>query len=115
MIICNTKIKIKPLSVNSSWQGRRFKTRAYEDFERSLFYLLPTIVDREPYSPKTPLELHIEAGIPTSMDLSNILKLIEDVLQKRYGFNDRYVEKIIMNKKRVKKGEEYLIISLFTR
>ena len=115
MVICNTTIKIKPLSINKAWQGRRFKTKEYEVFERSLFTLLPTIIDREPYEAKTPLELHIEAGLPPLMDLSNVLKLIEDVLQKRYGINDRYVMKIIMDKVVVKKGEEYIKISLFTR
>jgi len=33
--------KIKLLSVNECWQGRRFKTSAYKDYEKILMYTLP--------------------------------------------------------------------------
>ena len=37
------KIKIKPLSVNKAWQGKRFKTREYKSYEELLLYLFPTL------------------------------------------------------------------------
>jgi len=38
------RINYKPLSVNEAWQGKRFKTKAYKDYEKSLMLLLPKIV-----------------------------------------------------------------------
>ena len=38
------RIKIKPLSVNDAWQGRRFKTDNYKKYERDLMLILPSSV-----------------------------------------------------------------------
>jgi len=98
------KIKIKPLSVNVAWKGRRFKTDEYKAYEEALMYLLP------PMSvPKKRLKLSLLVGFSSKLsDLSNCLKLFEDILQKRYEFNDKDVFEIHMEKEIVKKGEEYI-------
>ncbi len=99
-----TRVNLKPLSVNKAWRGRRFKTPEYKTFERSLLLMLP-----KGKAPQGKLELNLELGFSSKLsDLSNPLKLIEDILQKKYGFNDRNVFRIVMNKKLVKKGEEYI-------
>lgn len=97
-------LKIKPLSVNECWQGKRFKTKAYLKYEKDLLLILPKIKMPEP-----PFEIYFEVGFSNKgSDLSNILKPFEDILQKQYRFNDNQVYSISMKKKIVKKGNEYI-------
>jgi Holliday junction resolvase RusA-like endonuclease len=98
------KINIKPLSVNCAFQGRRFKTPAYKQYERDVTALLrPCTV------PEGNIHLTIEAGFSrTQSDIDNIAKPFIDILQKKYGFNDSRIYKLTLIKQIVKKGSEYL-------
>ena len=43
-------IDIKPLSVNEAWQGRRYKTPKYKQYQETLLWLLPKIkIPKPPY------------------------------------------------------------------
>ena len=96
------KIDIKTLSVNKCWQGRRFKTKIYKNYEEELLWILPKMK-----IPKGKLKLKIEVGFKNKLsDIDNILKPFIDILQKKYGFNDRDIYKIEIEKKIVKK--EYI-------
>jgi Holliday junction resolvase RusA-like endonuclease len=98
------KIKIKPLSVNMCWRGRRFKTPNYQSYEKELFFLLPKIK-----FPIGKIALDIEAGLSSkNADIDNIAKPFIDVMQKKYGFNDKNIYKLTLTKIDVKKGEEYV-------
>lgn len=35
------EIKIRPISVNTCWQGRRYRTPAYDDFIKEALFLMP--------------------------------------------------------------------------
>ncbi len=98
------RIEIKPLSVNECWMGRRFKTPKYKQYESDLLLLL------KPYEiPSGKLEIWINIGFSSSMsDLDNILKPFIDILQKKYGFNDNRIYKMVVEKETVKKGQEYI-------
>jgi len=41
----NFVLKIKPLSVNEAFKGRRFKTDKYDAFIQKMFYILPKEID----------------------------------------------------------------------
>lgn len=98
-------IKIKPLSSNKAWQGRRFKTPEYKAYEQHLGYLLPA---RYPI-PKGDLKIMIEVGFSNKLsDLDNPVKSFLDILQKKYEFNDNRIVEIHLYKKIVKKGEDYI-------
>ena len=98
------QIKIKLLSINQAWQGRRFKTKAYHDFEKELFYLLP-----KQKIPEGKLELYLKFGFSSKLsDIDNPVKIVQDVMQKKYQFNDRDIYKLVIEKEIVKKGKEYL-------
>ena len=102
------KLNIKPLSVNKAWKGRRFKTNDYKRFEHDLLLILPAIDVS-----KSKLKLSLELGFSNKLsDLSNPLKLVEDILAKKYGFNDRMIYQISMEKEIVKKGQEYIKFNL---
>ena len=101
-------INIKPLSINECFQGRRFKTKTYKQFEKDLSFLLPTIT-----IPDGNLKLSIEWGFSNkSSDTDNPTKPFQDILQKKYGFNDSRIYELSLKKSIVKKGSEYIKFEL---
>jgi len=103
------KIKIRPLSVNSCWQGKRFKTNNYKIYEKEISYLLnswkPTIFEK--------MYLKIKFGFSSSLsDIDNPIKPLADILQKKYGFDDKNIFKLKVEKEIVKKGEEYIYLNI---
>lgn len=101
----STSIEVKPLSVNKVWQGRRFKTQDYKNYEELLMGLLPDDVE----VPEGKLELHLNWGFSSSAsDWDNPIKPFQDILQKKYDFNDNRVFRAIVEKEIVPKGEEYI-------
>ena len=102
------KLKIKALSVNECWQGRRFKTKKYKNYEDTLLFLLP-----HKKMPTGKLALKIKVGLSSRLaDLDNIAKPFIDIIQKKYGFNDRNIFELVLTKDIVKKGEEYISFDL---
>ena len=90
------------MSVNTAWKGKRFKTDDYKQYERDLGLLLPKEV-------KITNTLHLEFGFSSKLaDIDNPVKPFIDILQKKYGFNDRDLKNLIIQKEIVKKGEEYI-------
>lgn len=97
-------LKIKPLSVNQVWAGKRFKTKAYKDYEEELLWILPDMD-----IPSGKLKLVVEFGFSSKLaDLDNPLKPFIDILQKKYGFNDKDIFELNVKKVLVKKGKEYI-------
>ena len=117
------KVEIKPLSVNKVWQGKRFKTQDYKDYEEELFYVLPNKsefkntlakIDKKVKNDKiTKLIVFLEFGFSNkASDIDNPVKPFLDILQKKYEFNDKDVFKLSLEKKLVKKGEEYVAFTI---
>jgi len=103
-------LPIKALSINSAFQGRRFKTPEYSSYEKKVLGMLPKIkLDGAPY------ELTMEFGLSSKLqDLDNNFKLLIDCLVKKYNFDDREIFSIIAKKKIVNKGSEYIKFKLNT-
>ena len=99
------RIKIKPLSVNGCWQGRRYKTKEYLAYEKMLLLMLPPKVH---IPEKGKLDIYLEFGMSGAMDYDNPVKPFQDVLQKKYKFNDNRIYKATIVKVKVKRGEEYI-------
>lgn len=98
------KIQIKPLSVNECWRGRRFKTPKYIKYQDDVFLLLPAM---PAFPKKAKLSLTISVEVSTrNADVDNICKPFIDILQNKYGFNDRDVYVLSIQKHIVKKGCE---------
>jgi len=107
------RIHIKPMSVNKVWQGKRFKTPAYKSYEVELMALLPKNLQIDF---KGDLSVEIVFGFSSKLaDIDNPLKPLLDVLQKYYGFNDRQITKIIVEKEIVKKGDEFIDVKINTK
>lgn len=102
-------IKIKPLSVNKCWQGRRFKTPTYKAYEKQVMALLPDDIQ----VPEGKLSLFIRWGLSSKLsDWDNPVKPFQDILQKHYEFDDRYIYLAMIEKIDVDKGEEFIEFQL---
>ena len=101
-------INIKPLSVNEVWKGRRFKTDKYKIYESAVLLMLPKIAIVPP-----PYRLNIVVGFSNkASDIDNILKPFLDILQKKYGINDKHIEVLHIEKQIVKKNNEFICFEL---
>lgn len=101
------KIDVKPLSVNSCWQGKRFKTDAYKAYEKEMLLKLPKIK-----VPDGKLTLNLEFGVSNvCQDIDNGAKPFIDILQKKYWFNDRDIWQLNITKTKVAKGQEFVKFS----
>lgn len=101
------QLNVRPLSVNEAWQGKRYKTRKYSLFEREMLLKLPACkID-------SCAELYFRFGFSSKLsDIDNPVKMVLDCLQKKYGFNDRDIFRLTIEKEIVKKGDEYIYIEI---
>ena len=98
-------IPVKPMSVNKAYLGRKRKSGEYRQYGRVVLSTLPcgTIPDRGNF------QIHFTFGFSNSLsDVDNPVKPFLDLLQKKYSFNDNRVYRITVDKKLVKKGEEFI-------
>tara|TARA_R110000851_G_scaffold32836_1_gene87792 strand:- start:283 stop:609 length:327 start_codon:yes stop_codon:yes gene_type:complete len=98
------KLDIKPLSVNQAWQGKRFKTPKYNKYINDMLMILPSfkVTDEK-------MELYIRFGLSSkNADIDNPLKCFIDCLQKKYGFNDKNIYKLTVEKVDTAKGKEFI-------
>jgi len=103
------RVDIKPLSVNEAWKGRRFKTDAYKKYEKDVLKQLKPM-----NIPDGELEIVIQVGFSNKgSDIDNIAKPFIDILQKKYGFNDSRAYALVLLKRIVPKGQEYISFSIF--
>jgi hypothetical protein len=99
------KIEIKPLSINKAWKGRRFKTKEHVNYCKRIELLLPNDIF---VPPKIDLFVEYEFGISKAFDIDNPKKIFQDLLSKKYNFNDNRIMKEFTTKVVVKKGNEYI-------
>lgn len=96
-------IGIKPLSVNAAYRGRRFNTKEHIYWERVVLSSLPVIK-----IPVPPYQINFNFGLSSSAaDGDNCIKIAQDVIAKKYGFNDKMIKKWIVEVIKVPKGKEF--------
>jgi len=106
-----TGLKIKALSVNQAYRGRRFISAKYHQYKRDVSLILPKNLK----IPDGPLEIYFRFGVARlNCDVDNPVKPFLDILQSQYGFNDSRVQKITSEKEKVKTGEEYIIFDVIS-
>jgi len=102
-------VMVKPLSVNEAWKGQRFQTDRYKRYTRELLRVLPSIKINEP-----PYTLTLEFGFSNgASDIDNPVKCFVDIMQKKYGFNDKDITELNIKKKLVDEGKEYIRFSIW--
>lgn len=84
------------MSVNRAWQGRRFKTPEYHDYEREVSLLLP----RGHVGGMVEIFYTFHLKHHKTTDASNLIKLLEDVMVKKGLIeDDRFVYKFHVEKR----------------
>jgi len=96
---------IKPLSVNCAYRGRKFKTPAYKSFEKEMILMLPK--SNQKFSDMIRIDFFFGFSSPLA-DIDNPVKPTMDILQKKYGFNDKQVFEMNVRKCIVPKGKEFI-------
>lgn len=98
------RLNIKPLSVNQAWKGKRFKTDDYKRYEYLCLMML------RPFKvPTGQLKLELNFGFSSkASDLDNPVKCFQDILSKKYDFDDKRIYEIAAKKVDVKKGSEFI-------
>lgn len=103
------RLDVKSLSVNKCWQGRRFKTTDYKDYERTLLEELPD--PAEDFVFNQPLHLNMIFGLSNmAADIDNGIKPLQDILQKKYEFDDKWVFSMEIDKYMVPRGREFMFV-----
>ena len=98
------RVNIKPLSVNDAWQGRRFKSDKYKVYEFALLLILRPLT-----LPDAPYEAFYTFGLSSiQSDFDNPVKPLQDILSKKYKFNDKLIMKATIEKIKVDKGHEFI-------
>lgn len=107
----NHTIKIKPLSVNECFKGKRYRTVKYDVFIRNMLFLLPINLK---IPDETNIKLAIEFGFSSkASDIDNCCKSFIDCLVKKYKVDDRYIYEMHVFKSIVKKGDEYIKFKVY--
>lgn len=107
----NYTLKIKPLSVNEAFQGKRFKTDKYNCFIQKMHFLLPMSIL---IPDEKNIKLAIEFGFSSkASDIDNCLKTFIDCLVKKYSFDDRQIYELHVFKTIVKKGDEFIKFKVY--
>ena len=89
-------IQTKPLSVNRIWQGRRFKTREYLDYEKELLYGLPR---QKTISGDVKVSIDFYLKSVKRSDIDNYAKPLLDILvKKKYIEDDRKIIELNLRK-----------------
>jgi Holliday junction resolvase RusA-like endonuclease len=105
ILLFSDRVEVKPLSVNQAWQGKRFKSKDYQNYEKEVLFKLHP----HTFIVKTPIELNLLVGVSNAAsDADNVVKPFVDILQKKYGFDDKYIYRLVVEKVIVKKGAEFI-------
>jgi Holliday junction resolvase RusA-like endonuclease len=98
-------VNIKALSVNSCYQGKRFKNNNHKVYVENVLSQLP----KEYKVNEAPYKLTLEFGLSSKLqDLDNCIKVFQDCLVKMYDFDDREIYELQAKKVIVKKGAEFI-------
>lgn len=103
------EIRIKPLSTNKAWKGRRFPSKEYNQFKQDIHYLLPS----EYLVPDGKLAVRYVFGVSSKLfDFDNAIKQFQDCLCTKYDFNDRRIYRAVIEKIDMPKGQEFISFSI---
>lgn len=104
-------LNVKPISVNAVWQGKRFKTKVYKDYEKELLYFLKRY---KPLNAKTKYyKVNLLFGIKNFAltDVDNLVKPLMDIIVKAGIIkDDRYVAEY--NIKKIKSENNFIKIGI---
>ena len=104
------ELKAKPISVNQVWQGRRFKTKLYKDYEIEISWLLKKYRGQI----RGEIEIHYTFYIKnySRTDCDNLVKPIQDILVKN-GIIEDDRKIIYFSAEKIKSNIEKIEIEIY--
>lgn len=99
--------KIKPISVNAAFQGRRYKTKECKNYEQYLSLLLPRPTAM--LMGDVIMTMHFYLVNYKITDVSNLVKVTEDIIVKK-GFIEDDRKVIELNLKKFKADQDSIKI-----
>lgn len=99
------EIRVKPLSINDAWQGRRFKTPKYKRFAEEVGIRL--LKHKKPKLGDSKLCIHYRFHISNMRsDVDNFIKAFQDVLFTWLGIDDSRIVRLTAEKIKCAKHKE---------
>lgn len=98
------KVEIKPISINSCWQGRRFKTKEYAEWRKESMYLIKKLKPETVDAVCTvQLTFHCSKNFKR-VDIDNMIKpALDSIVDSGAIKDDRFIEKLVVDKVKDKK------------
>jgi Holliday junction resolvase RusA-like endonuclease len=103
------KLKIRPLSVNKVWQGRRFKTKDYKNYEEEVLFSLKKEKMIRGY-----VEVVFEFRLKyhKTSDVDNFIKPLLDIIVKKGLIeDDRFIRHLDVYKYPAEKDSVNIVIN----
>ena len=102
------QIEIRPLGVNHARIGRQYPSKELIAYRTELSYRLPKMT-----IPKVKLSVRYVFGLSNRRaDIDGPVKIFQDILAEKYGFDDRMIYEMTVEKVDVPKGKEYVAFSI---
>ena len=102
-------INIKPISINSCFVGRRFKTKEFSAWQEAVLWKLPRI-EKTIKNRKLGIRMYFYLKHPTKQDGDNLIKAAIDCLVKAEIIeDDRYIFYYEVFKRKTEKEEGFEI------
>ena len=98
-------VNIKALSINEAYRNKKKKTVKYLKYTKDMSLILPVYQVPENCDLRAIYELGVSSN---ASDVDNMIKPLQDQLQKKYGFNDNRIVEFTARKVKVKKGFEFI-------
>lgn len=101
----------KPLTVNQVWQGKRFKTKKYKEYEQEVMILLPR--GQEKPQGRLRVEYRFYLKHHSTTDYDNLIKPLQDILCKASIIeDDRFIYEATI--KKIQSERDYVEIQIST-
>jgi len=105
MLLDKIHLPLKAITVNQCWQGRRFKTAAYNQWRNAATMLLKGVEKGKVKWCEVELEFLVKSFSTTDVD--NLIKPTLDALvESGILEDDRYITKVTASKSRVQNKEQ---------
>lgn len=106
------KFNFKPLSANKMFYRGKQLTREYREYRENIYEDIPNR-NKWPFHEEDPLYFEVYVGLSSKLaDVDNCIKPLLDTFQYMFEFNDKYVFAVYIQKELVKRGEEYIDVTV---
>ena len=106
-------VPIKPISVNQSFQGKKYQTKEHKEFKVVATALLKRVRDLKRIPEKKEFFVIYKFYISASMDYDNCIKSFQDCLCSVLGTDDRYIAGAYIRKIKAKRGDQKIEFDVF--